>query len=59
MLIQIFLLFSPNRYMILVFSYDPSVIKFLKYDELQLAPEVALIGLEIWVIANDSNENVT
>ncbi|ONM39045.1 Transcription initiation factor IIB-2 [Zea mays] len=48
-----------DRYMILVFfRYDPGAIKFLKYDEIQLAPEAASVGLEIWVVGNDSGENV-
>ncbi|ONM11434.1 Protease Do-like 7 [Zea mays] len=40
------------------FRYDPGAIKFLKYDEIQLAPEAASVGLEIWVVGNDSGENV-
>ena len=59
LLTQISVLFSANRYMILVFfRYDPGAIKFLKYDEIQLAPEAASVGLEIRVVGNDSGEKV-
>jgi hypothetical protein len=40
------------------FRYDPSAIKFLKYDEIPLAPEAASVGLEIRVVGNDSGEKV-
>lgn len=57
LLTQISALFSANRYMILVFfRYDPGAIKFLKYDEIQLAPEAASVGLEIRVVGNDSGK---
>ncbi|KAG6410145.1 hypothetical protein SASPL_128195 [Salvia splendens] len=41
------------------FLYDPSAIKFLSYDEIPLAPEVACVGLEIRVVGNDSGEKVS
>ncbi|WVZ73972.1 hypothetical protein U9M48_022215 [Paspalum notatum var. saurae] len=41
------------------FRYDPSAIKFLKYDEIPLAPEAASVGLEIRVVGNDSGEKVS
>jgi S1-C subfamily serine protease len=40
------------------FRYDPGAIKFLKYDEIPLAPEAASVGLEIRVVGNDSGEKV-
>ncbi|CAL5019175.1 unnamed protein product [Urochloa decumbens] len=41
------------------FRYDPGAIKFLKYDEIPLAPEAASVGLEIRVVGNDSGEKVS
>ncbi|RLM78256.1 hypothetical protein C2845_PM12G25060 [Panicum miliaceum] len=41
------------------FRYDPGAIKFLKYDEIPLAPEGASVGLEIRVVGNDSGEKVS
>ncbi|ONK73551.1 uncharacterized protein A4U43_C04F32800 [Asparagus officinalis] len=38
------------------FRYDPKAIKFLKYEEIPLAPEAACVGLEIRVVGNDSGE---
>ncbi|XP_020088090.1 protease Do-like 7 isoform X2 [Ananas comosus] len=41
------------------FRYDPGAIKFLKYEEIPLAPEAACVGLEIRVVGNDSGEKVS
>ncbi|KAG2661016.1 hypothetical protein PVAP13_1KG474600 [Panicum virgatum] len=41
------------------FRYDPGAVKFLKYDEIPLAPEAASVGLEIRVVGNDSGEKVS
>ncbi|KAG0503374.1 hypothetical protein HPP92_003446 [Vanilla planifolia] len=41
------------------FHYDPGAIKFLCYEEIPLAPEVACVGLEIRVVGNDSGEKVS
>ena len=41
------------------FSYDPSAVQFLSYEEIPLAPEAASVGLEIRVVGNDSGEKVT
>lgn len=40
------------------FSYDPSAVQFLSYEEIPLAPEAASVGLEIRVVGNDSGEKV-
>ncbi|CAH8325556.1 unnamed protein product [Eruca vesicaria subsp. sativa] len=41
------------------FSYDPSAVQFLSYEEIPLAPEAASVGLEIRVVGNDSGEKVS
>ncbi|KAG7629874.1 PDZ superfamily [Arabidopsis suecica] len=41
------------------FSYDPSAVQFLTYEEIPLAPEAASVGLEIRVVGNDSGEKVS
>ncbi|KAL0905742.1 hypothetical protein M5K25_024180 [Dendrobium thyrsiflorum] len=41
------------------FRFDPGAIKFLSYEEIPLAPEVASVGLEIRVVGNDSGEKVS
>ncbi|KAJ4788602.1 Pro-apoptotic serine protease NMA111 [Rhynchospora pubera] len=41
------------------FRYDPEAVKFLKYEEIPLAPEAACVGLEIRVVGNDSGEKVS
>ncbi|RZC53199.1 hypothetical protein C5167_012061 [Papaver somniferum] len=41
------------------FRYDPEAVKFLSYEEIPLAPEVASVGLEIRVVGNDSGEKVS
>ncbi|PKA48973.1 Protease Do-like 7 [Apostasia shenzhenica] len=41
------------------FLYEPEAIKFLSYEEIPLAPEVACVGLEIRVVGNDSGEKVS
>ncbi|KAI3835116.1 hypothetical protein MKX03_019742 [Papaver bracteatum] len=41
------------------FRYDPGAVKFLSYEEIPLAPEVASVGLEIRVVGNDSGEKVS
>ncbi|KAJ3692426.1 hypothetical protein LUZ60_012776 [Juncus effusus] len=41
------------------FRFDPKAIKFLKYEEIKLAPEAASVGLEIRVVGNDSGEKVS
>ncbi|KAL6912240.1 hypothetical protein ACP4OV_001045 [Aristida adscensionis] len=41
------------------FRYDPGAIKFLKFEEIPLAPEAAYVGLEIRVVGNDSGEKVS
>ncbi|KAL9827469.1 Protease Do-like 7 [Arabidopsis thaliana] len=41
------------------FSYDPSAVQFLTYQEIPLAPEAASVGLEIRVVGNDSGEKVS
>ncbi|XP_078176967.1 degP protease 7 isoform X2 [Carex rostrata] len=41
------------------FRYDPGAVKFLKYEEIHLAPEAACVGLEIRVVGNDSGEKVS
>lgn len=40
------------------FRYDPGAVKFLKYEQIPLAPEAACVGLEIRVVGNDSGEKV-
>lgn len=40
------------------FRYDPGAVKFLKYEEIHLAPQAACVGLEIRVVGNDSGEKV-
>ncbi|KAH9608555.1 hypothetical protein KSS87_019509 [Heliosperma pusillum] len=41
------------------FRYDPQQVRFLKYEEIPLAPECACVGLEIRVVGNDSGEKVS
>ncbi|RZC76926.1 hypothetical protein C5167_001104 [Papaver somniferum] len=41
------------------FRYDPDTVQFLSYEEIPLAPEAASVGLEIRVVGNDSNEQVS
>ncbi|XP_074284746.1 protease Do-like 7 [Silene latifolia] len=41
------------------FHYDPQQVRFLKYEEIPLAPECACVGLEIRVVGNDSGEKVS
>ncbi|MCL7040813.1 hypothetical protein MKW94_001207 [Papaver nudicaule] len=41
------------------FRYDPDAVQFLSYEEIPLAPEAASVGLEIRVVGNDSNEQVS
>ncbi|KAI3917811.1 hypothetical protein MKW92_008437 [Papaver armeniacum] len=41
------------------FRYDPEAVKFLSYEEIPLAPEVASVGLDIRVVGNDSGEKVS
>eukprot|EP00271_Cylindrocystis_brebissonii_P014135 TRINITY_DN35385_c0_g1_i1.p1 TRINITY_DN35385_c0_g1~~TRINITY_DN35385_c0_g1_i1.p1 ORF type:complete len:1152 (-),score=228.60 TRINITY_DN35385_c0_g1_i1:698-4153(-) len=38
--------------------FDPSAIQFLDFQEIELAPEAAVVGLEIRVVGNDSGEKL-
>ncbi|KAL6530943.1 hypothetical protein OROHE_014425 [Orobanche hederae] len=40
------------------FHYDPSAIKFLRYEEIPLSPKAACVGLAIRVVGNDSGEKL-
>ncbi|XP_024357766.1 protease Do-like 7 isoform X2 [Physcomitrium patens] len=39
--------------------FDPSLVQFLDYEEIPLAPDAAQVGLEIRVVGNDSGEKVS
>ena len=41
------------------FRFDPAALKFMKCEEIPLAPEAAAVGLEIRVVGNDSGKQLT
>lgn len=42
-----------------LFAFDPSDVRYMEIAELELAPEVARIGLDIRVIGNDAGEKLS
>ena len=41
------------------FRFDPTSLKFMKLDQIELAPDAAHVGLDIRVIGNDSGEKMS
>ena len=41
------------------FRFDPTALKFMKCEEIPLAPDAAAVGLEIRVVGNDSGEKLS
>jgi len=41
------------------FRFDPAALKFMKCEEIPLAPEAAAVGLEVRVVGNDSGEKLS
>ncbi|OLL27067.1 PDZ domain-containing protein [Neolecta irregularis DAH-3] len=41
------------------FKYDPAKVRFLEYDDIELCPDLAKVGLDIKVVGNDAGEKLS